>query len=196
MVPGMSDETPRDPFGDAKHLDARSLRGLAHPLRMHILDLLQAHGPATGKTLAERLEISSASASYHLRQLEAYGFIEEDPELGTSRERWWKASHRGFRFPEHLDTDEPELSTAVRSALAASWGRDLAAAVGGWAAQPEGWREAQVMAGRWTHLTLEQLEGLRREMRELLDRYAHEEPAPGSRPVHVQFAAFPDPDER
>ncbi|MFD6094936.1 ArsR/SmtB family transcription factor [Nocardiopsis flavescens] len=192
----MSDETPRDPFENAKHLDAHSLRGLAHPLRMHILDLLQAHGPATGKALAERLEISSASASYHLRRLEAHGFIHEDPELGTSRERWWRASHRGFRFPEHLDTDEPELSTAVRTALAASWGRDLAAAVEGWAAQPEGWREAQVMAGRSAHLTLEQLEGLRREVRALLDRYACEDPAPGTRPVHVRFAAFPDPGGR
>ncbi|MFL1380328.1 MULTISPECIES: helix-turn-helix domain-containing protein [unclassified Nocardiopsis] len=192
----MSEETPRDVFENSKHLDARSLRGLAHPLRMHIMDLLQGQGPATGKTLAERLDVSSASVSYHLRQLETHGFIEEDPELGTSRERWWKASHRGFRFPEHLDTEEPELSTAVRLAIATSWSRDLTAAIGAWAAQPEGWREAQVMAGRWTRLTMEQLDGLRRDVKEVLDRYAHEESAPGSRAVHVQFAAFPDPDER
>jgi DNA-binding transcriptional ArsR family regulator len=72
----MDEETPRDVFENSKHLDARSLRGLAHPLRMHILDLLQKHGPATGKVLAERLEVSSASVSYHLRQRETHVFIE------------------------------------------------------------------------------------------------------------------------
>ncbi|WP_444962334.1 helix-turn-helix domain-containing protein [Nocardiopsis sp. M1B1] len=185
-----------DPFAHAATLDARSLRGLAHPLRIRVLNLLQQRGPATGKTVSEWLDVSSASASYHLRQLEAHGFIEEDPSLGTSRERWWRSRHRGFRFPEHLDTEEPELSTAVRMALAASWSEELASAVNLWAAQPEGWREAQVMSGRRTELTLEELTAFREEVRALFDRYARETGAPGSRPVHVQFAAFPDPEDR
>jgi DNA-binding MarR family transcriptional regulator len=189
------DRTP-DPFAQAATLDARSLRGLAHPLRIRVLNLLQERGPATGKTVSEWLDVSSASASYHLRQLEAHGFIEEDPSLGTSRERWWRSRHKGFRFPEHLDTDEPELSTAVRMALAASWSEELAAAVNLWAAQPEGWREAQVMSGRRTELTLEELSAFREEVRALFDRYTRETGAPGSRPVHVQFAAFPDPEDR
>ncbi|MEV6822046.1 helix-turn-helix domain-containing protein [Nocardiopsis dassonvillei] len=185
-----------DPFAHAATLDARSLRGLAHPLRIRVLNLLQQRGPATGKTVSEWLDVSSASASYHLRQLEAHGFIEEDPSLGTSRERWWRSRHRGFRFPEHLDTEEPELSTAVRMALAASWSEELASAVNLWAAQPEGWREAQVMSGRRTELTLEELTAFREEVRALFDRYTRETGAPGSRPVHVQFAAFPDPEDR
>lgn len=197
----MTDDTPRstgipDPFADATTLDARSLRGLAHPLRVRILTLLQDGGPATGKTVSEQLDISSASASYHLRQLETHGFIEEASELGTSRERWWRSRHRGFRFPEQLDTDEPELSTAVRMAMAVNWSQDLAAAVNVWAAQPEGWREAQVMSGRRTELTLEELQAFREEVRELFDRYARKSDAPGSRRVHIQLAAFPDPAEQ
>lgn len=197
----MSDETPRDPqtpadpFADATTLDARSLRGLAHPLRIRILTLLQDRGPATGKTVSEWVDASSASASYHLRRLEAHGFIEEDTSLGTSRERWWRARHKGFRFPEHLDTDEPELSTAVRMALAAGWSQELAAAVNMWAAQPEGWREAQIMSGRRTSLTLEEFTEFRREVRELFDRYARASDAPGGRRVHIQLAAFPDPED-
>lgn len=185
--------TAADPFHDAKTLDARSLRGLAHPLRMRMFTLLQERGPATGKALSAWLDTSSASASYHLSQLRAHGFIEEVPERGTTRERWWRARHTGFRFPEHLDTDQPRLSTAVRSALAASWSGELAAAVHLWAAQPEGWRDAQVMSGRRTHLTLDELAAFRREARDLFDRYTRETGPPGSRPVHVQFAAFPDP---
>lgn len=144
----MDESTPRssvrsspDPFSDALVLDARSLRGIAHPLRWRILTLLQRRGPLTGKAVSEALGRSSASVSYHLRQLQAYGFIAEDPELGTSRERWWRAPHSGIRFPEHLDTDAPELATATRAAMAVMWGERLAAAVEAWSAQPEEWRE-------------------------------------------------------
>ncbi|OLT28339.1 ArsR family transcriptional regulator [Nocardiopsis sp. CNR-923] len=189
-----------DPFENAAVLDAHSLRGLAHPLRLRILTLLQVHGPATGKAVSEHFGIASASASYHLRQLHAHGFIEEAPELGTPRERWWRAPHTGFRLPEHLDTEAPELSTAVRLALAARWSEDLGAAVHLWSSQPEGWREAQVMGERRTQLTVDELTALREDIREVLDRYAREPgeradaEAPGSRVVRVHFAAFPSPD--
>ncbi|WP_086003798.1 ArsR/SmtB family transcription factor [Nocardiopsis alkaliphila] len=182
----------RDPFANAALLNARSLRGLAHPLRMRLYQRIQ-QGPATGKTIAGELGISSASASYHLRQLETYGFIEEDPDLGTSRERWWRAVHEGFRLPEHLDTEAPELTTALRHALAARWSARLATAVDLWSARPEGWREAQFMADRTIDLTLEQMERFRAEVVELLDRYHHEGGGEG-RTVNIQFAAFPGPD--
>ncbi|MFE3458520.1 helix-turn-helix domain-containing protein [Nocardiopsis aegyptia] len=191
-----SPDCPNDPFANAAVPDARSLRGLAHPLRLRILSLLEKHGPATGKAVAERLGITSASASYHLRQLLAYGFIEEAPELGSTRERWWRAPHRGFRLPESLDTEAPELSTAVRMALAARWAEDLNGAVQVWSAQPEGWREAQVMSERRTRLTVDELAALREEIRAVLDRYARdvEEDVPGGRVVTTHFAAFPSPD--
>ncbi|GHC91594.1 transcriptional regulator [Nocardiopsis terrae] len=186
------DRSAPDPFENAAVLDARSLRGLAHPLRMRVHQLLQK-APATGKAVAERLGISSASASYHLRQLETYGFIREDPDLGTSRERWWRAEARGFRLPEHLDTEAPELTTALRHAIAAGWSERLGAAVNQWSAQPEGWREAQFMADRTLDLTLEQAEGLRAELIEVLNRHAARG-GPGERTVHVQLAAFPSPE--
>ncbi|MFE9246512.1 helix-turn-helix domain-containing protein [Nocardiopsis sp. NPDC006938] len=198
------DDTPRshgggvpDPFENAAVLDARSLRGLAHPLRMRVYQLLQK-SPATGKAVAERLGVSSASASYHLRQLEAYGFISEDPALGTSRERWWRADHSGFRLPERLDTEAPELTTALRHAIAAGWTERLRAAVNEWSAQPEGWREAQLMSDRTLRLTLGQMERLRAELVEVLDRHTAEGGTgeAGERTVRVQLAAFPgaDPD--
>lgn len=190
-------ESAPDPFKDAAVLDARSLRGVAHPLRWKILMLLQVRGPLTGKAVSEALGISSASASYHLRQLHTYGFIAEDPDRGTGRERWWRAAHKGVRIPESLDTEEPELATATRMALTARWGEDLAAAVNLWTAQPEGWREAQFMADRRTLLTLEEVEALRGELREVLDRYARDpDEAPTGqehRVVQVQLALFPSP---
>lgn len=197
-IPRSSAASP-DPFSDALVLDARSLRGIAHPLRWRILTLLQRRGPLTGKAVSEALGITSASASYHLRQLHTYGFLTEDPDLGTSRERWWKAPHPGIRLPERLDTEAPELATATRAAMALMWGERLSAAVDAWASQPEEWREAQGMSDRLAQLTAEETDALREELRLVLDRYARrpgpeaDTEAPGSRVVQVQLALFPSP---
>jgi DNA-binding transcriptional ArsR family regulator len=54
---------------DTVRLDARNLRGLAHPVRVRMLGLLRTEGPSTATLLGERLGLSSAATSYHLRQL-------------------------------------------------------------------------------------------------------------------------------
>jgi DNA-binding transcriptional ArsR family regulator len=74
--------------------DVRALRALAHPLRSRLLGLLRLHGPATASQLGRAVGESSGSTSYHLRQLAAYGFVEEVEGEGTARERWWRARHR------------------------------------------------------------------------------------------------------
>lgn len=85
-----------------RKLDARSLRGLAHPLRMELLNALRRNGPATASMLAERLGESSGATSYHLRQLAEHGFIEDAPEHGKGRERWWQAVDSGIAMDESL----------------------------------------------------------------------------------------------
>jgi DNA-binding transcriptional ArsR family regulator len=74
--------------------DVRALRALAHPLRSRLLGQLRLHGPATASQLGRTVGESSGSTSYHLRQLAAYGFVEEVEGEGTARERWWRARHR------------------------------------------------------------------------------------------------------
>ncbi|WP_336619167.1 helix-turn-helix domain-containing protein [Defluviimonas aestuarii] len=64
-----------------------------HPDRLRMLGLLRVGGPATATGLAERMDLNSGATSYHLRQLASYGFIEAVDELGTQRERWWRARH-------------------------------------------------------------------------------------------------------
>lgn len=70
-----------------------AFRAMAHPLRINLLGLLRAEGPSTATRLADRLEVSSGLASYHLRALADAGFITEDSELGTGRDRWWRTAH-------------------------------------------------------------------------------------------------------
>ncbi|MFF8411971.1 ArsR/SmtB family transcription factor [Streptomyces omiyaensis] len=99
---------------ETRVLDPRSLRGLAHPLRMQLLRALRHHGPATASQLAERLGESSGATSYHLRQLAAHRFVEDDPSLGKGRERWWKAVGQGIRWDESLHSDpDPDVRGAA-----------------------------------------------------------------------------------
>jgi DNA-binding transcriptional ArsR family regulator len=86
------DESPVEPA--VQVTDVRALRALAHPLRSRLLGQLRLHGPATASQLGRTVGESSGSTSYHLRQLAAYGFVEEVEGQGTARERWWRARHR------------------------------------------------------------------------------------------------------
>lgn len=84
--------SPPDPA--VRVTDVRALHALAHPLRNRLLGLLRLDGPSTATLLGKRVGESSGSTSYHLRQLAAYGFVEEVADHGTGRERWWRARHR------------------------------------------------------------------------------------------------------
>lgn len=69
-----------------------ALRAVAHPLRAMMLGVLRRAGPATATELARRFGESSGATSYHLRQLARYGFIVEDEEQPSHRERRWRAA--------------------------------------------------------------------------------------------------------
>lgn len=87
--------------------DPRALRALAHPLRGTLLGLLRLEGPSTATRLGQRLGESSGATSYHLRQLAAFGFVEEVVGEGTGRERWWRALHRSTRWETQDFLTEP-----------------------------------------------------------------------------------------
>ncbi|MEV6485099.1 helix-turn-helix domain-containing protein [Streptomyces sp. NPDC051576] len=112
-----------------RKLDARSLRGLAHPLRMELLNALRRHGPATASMLAERLGESSGATSYHLRQLATHGFVEDAPERGKGRERWWKVVDQGISMEDDLhQSSDPTVRGAAEvllQGLASQHGREL-----------------------------------------------------------------------
>jgi len=78
--------------------DERALTALAHPLRLRLLGMLRADGPATASGLAERVGESSGVTSYHLRKLAEVGLVEEDADRGTRRERWWRPAHEATRW--------------------------------------------------------------------------------------------------
>jgi DNA-binding transcriptional ArsR family regulator len=73
--------------------DPKAIRALAHPLRLDLLQILGASGPATAAQCGRVLGVSQASCSYHLRQLARYGFVEDLGPGRDRRERQWQVTH-------------------------------------------------------------------------------------------------------
>ncbi|WP_410674521.1 ArsR/SmtB family transcription factor [Amycolatopsis sp. cmx-4-68] len=94
----------------SRPLDARMLRALAHPLRMRMLELLQADGPATATGLGKRVGESSGTTSWHLRLLAEVGLVEEDSERGNKRERWWRPVQKATRMRATDFIGDPDLA--------------------------------------------------------------------------------------
>ncbi|MCI2423041.1 helix-turn-helix domain-containing protein [Saccharopolyspora sp. K220] len=174
-------------------LDAKSLRGLAHPLRVRLLGMLRTDGPATATQLAERVGERSGTTSWHLRQLAEHGFVEEDTERGNRRERWWRAVH------EHtvLDTDELGQHAESRGALevylhevVTTHYHDSAAFLAERQQWSRAWIKASSLSDTLLSLTPEELSELTRRIHGLLDEFRR--PAEdGDEQVSFQFQAFP-----
>jgi DNA-binding transcriptional ArsR family regulator len=98
------DTTGFDPAQDVR-LDTAGLRVLAHPLRVRMLGRLRLYGPATPSQLARDLGESSGATSYHLRQLLAHGFVVEEADKGTKRERWYRSAHRTTYYDMKLNDE-------------------------------------------------------------------------------------------
>jgi DNA-binding transcriptional ArsR family regulator len=202
MLAAMSDE--RDPGTAAgtgtgrpvRRMDARSLRALAHPLRMSVMEMLTDGGPATATGLAARLGESTGTVSWHLRHLAEHGFIEEDEERGTRRERWWRV----VRQTKVLDTGDFTDDPATRSALSVylhefvqtQFSRVTTYLADTW---DEEWHRAGTLSD-WTDLRLTpaQLIALNEELSAVIARHTPDPdapPEPGSLPVSVQIQSFP-----
>lgn len=200
----MSDETRLPQWADAERtvrLDATSVRGLAHPLRLKILGILRTEGPATATTLAARLNLNSGATSYHLRQLATYGFITEDPNRGTTRERWWRAAHRSTFFDRASLTSEEagdETGEAFVRAIGQIYAEKIHRAIDEYATLPPAWRDAGTLSDEIFILTPDETRQLVTDLFEVMARYRRHDPerpqpAPaGAVPVTLQVQAFPN----
>ncbi|MEV5176908.1 helix-turn-helix domain-containing protein [Streptomyces flaveolus] len=179
-------------------LDAKGLRSLAHPVRVQLLGLLRTHGPATATQLAGRLGLNSGATSYHLRQLAAAGFVEEDAERGNARERWWRSVHQLTRFSsEDLAEREPEAALAYLQSVHNTYTMRTQQALNGLQTLPRSWREAFDMSDAALRLTPAEAREMRDEIWAVIDRYRRasgdQEPRDTER-VWVNVHVLPDVD--
>lgn len=82
--------TPQAPIVldlDAKEIDhcAESLKSVAHPVRMAIVDLLGLKGPLTVTQIYESLSIEQAVASHHLGILKHRGLLSSERDGKNTR---------------------------------------------------------------------------------------------------------------
>ena len=199
--PGAAFDPRRD---DVVSPDARSLRGLAHPLRLQLLGLLRVDGPATATQLAVRTGQSSGATSYHLRQLAAYGFVVEDAERTTGkRDRYWRAAHRTTMFDQLPDTDEESraLGEEYLRIVADASARRVQAAIAGLATIDDdlgpGWLDGFTMSDLVLRLTLPEARALIADLESVAARRRQDDPddraaAPaGAQRVVIQFQVLP-----
>lgn len=158
-------------------LDAKGLRALAHPVRVQLVGLLGKYGPSTATRLAERLGVNSGTASYHLRQLGAAGFVEEDTERGNARERWWRSVHRTIWFSDpELTEQEPEAALAYQQSVAAIHTLRTQQTLNGLQTMDRPWRNAFDMSDWALRLTPEETAALYEELAEVVARYRRDTP--------------------
>jgi DNA-binding transcriptional ArsR family regulator len=177
--------------------DARTLRALAHPVRIALLEELIVSGPLTATEVGERIGESPTTCSFHLRQLARYGFVEEAGG-GKGRARPWRVTTVGFSVAAGHDDPEAELASGalLRVVRERQLGRYQT-----WletkSSYPRPWREAADDSEYLFYVTAEELKQLNKELFALLlPRFRERltDPSqrpPGAVPVEMLVVSFP-----
>lgn len=183
----------------ARKLDAQALKAFAHPVRIRLYELLEEYGAATATQLAARIGENSGVTSYHLRQLARHGLIEDVPERGKGKERWWRAA--GYAADLDLALKDPQTAGAAE-VMIARLVQQRTNELGAWMAQrsmPRQWIEASTQS-RWNmRLTRQELVELNEQVMVVVngfadrvrDRLAAESVDPGTARVVVYFDSLP-----
>jgi predicted ArsR family transcriptional regulator len=194
--PGRPDRLGRPDRPVTRLTDPRALRAMAHPIRLSLIGVLRRDGPLTATQAGELIGESSASCSFHLRQLAKYGLVEEAGG-GKGRERPWRATTMFTSIPDVAG--EPETAAAsglLSSVVAERYFEALMRWLEAKPGEPPEWQHAAHFGDTFLHVTAGELAELAEQVQELLepylDRQLHPElRPPGSRWVSYLRLAFP-----
>ena len=174
------------------------MRALAHPLRIRILEVLR-NGAATATMLARELGESSGAASYHLRELEKAGFIEDAEGRGNGRERWWQRTTPLFVVSSD-PADDAEYESALAQLRSVIVKRDEDALTRYFATiadEPNEWQDAAFLGGWQVNATPDEMRAFSRMIFAELDklRRPHDELPAEARTVYITFRALVQPED-
>ena len=179
-----------------KLTDPRALRALAHPIRLALVGMLRQEGPLTATRAAALLGESSASASFHLRQLAKYGLVEEAGG-GRGRERPWRATAMFTQWPDVAEGAEQQAATALLSSVIAErYFEDLMRWLSAKPEESPEWQEAAHFGDTFVYATAAELRELARQEVALLEPFLQRQlrpelRPPGARPISYLHLAFP-----
>lgn len=153
-----------------RSVGAESLKAFAHPLRMALYSELGRRRSATATQLARALNESSGQTSYHLRQLQRHGFVEDDPEHTGGRERWWRPV--GFSLTDPALLQDPATERAVGS-IVRQVIAERTATLTRWAEHLDQSRGADTgqLSSSTLDLTVEEVTALNHELLTLVQRH-------------------------
>jgi DNA-binding transcriptional ArsR family regulator len=177
--------------------DAPTMRALAHPIRLALLEALGRGAPLTATEAAEIVGESASACSFHFRMLAKYGLV-EDAGGGWGRRRPWRRTDpAGFVFPA-VD-DDPQTSLAAEALSDLMWGRLLDRARAVLASRPQMTARLEAVtsaAQTVAYVTPGEAEQFTAEMWALISRYRDrlEDPSlrpPDSLPLEVLLFSYP-----
>jgi DNA-binding transcriptional ArsR family regulator len=172
--------------------DARTIRALAHPLRLRILDVLGEFGPLSATQVSRHVDGSPQSCSFHLRTLARYGYV-EDAGGGQGRNRPWKLSKRTtYWSPVGADAETAAAIAAAQAAVdtarqehVRTWRRRAPTA-------PKVWQQSNFEMSFDTWLTPEEMRqvsaGISAAIRSVVDGRTKQ---PGQARVLLHASGFP-----
>ncbi len=183
--------------------DVTQLKALTHPVRLRILGLLRTLGPATASRVARRLGLNSGATSYHLRRLAEHGFVEEAPDLGNRRERWWRASSQmtSVRVDEEAGEEGRDAEDAFHQLAVTGAAARMQAAAERRGGERGPWRELTSVSDLQVPVTAKQAGQIRSLFEELVWQVLEDHPpVPGplaedQRRYAVVVGSFPLEDE-
>ncbi|HEY0216548.1 MAG TPA: helix-turn-helix domain-containing protein [Cellulomonas sp.] len=190
---GAADDSPPDPTPDPTPgrpsnpaTDPERIRALAHPLRLRLLDLLDAEGDLTATDCARRTGESVASCSFHLHTLARHGFVLPAPRRG--REKPWRSvRQRDSRY----DPAQPESLRAVSEMARLTVDREaerLHRWLGTAATEDDTWLLSANLQVSSFWATAEELREVAEELGRLTSRFAGRSEDPALRPAGARLS--------
>jgi DNA-binding transcriptional ArsR family regulator len=171
--------------------DPKAIRALAHPVRLDLLELLVAIGPATAAECGRILQLPQANCSFHLRQLAKYGFVTEAEPGPDRRERRYQMPDSRIRIPGN-----PAVGSELRDVII---GREMQA-IADWeqlAGKGPDWQNTGGPVTGVAVMSAAEVSAVKQQLREILEPYfaraAGSGPrlAPGQRYVRYFLAGTP-----
>lgn len=184
--------------------DPQSMRALAHPLRLQLMDLLGLEAELTATQCAERTGESVASCSFHLRMLAKYGYVEPGEQRG--REKPWRLVSRSRSIGADIEDPESVREASVFAGVVVD--REAARlhrTLGRTSELGPEWLDTMTINTSSYWMTpgeaMEIVARLREFQDDLAERFAGRREDPASRPegarvVHFLGSLAPDPDIR
>ena len=179
--------------------DARTLRALAHPFRLTLLDLVERRGTLTSTEASEATGESTASCSFHLRQLAKYGYL-EPAEARNGRERPWRRAFLVERVPEPEDAAMRRATSEAMKVLVERFADDAKRLLDAGDQLPRAWRRASVFDDELLYLTSSELAQASEAVLDVFARYRGRTSDPSARPdaaraVRAAALMFPIADD-